>query len=74
MKRLLAIQVLGLVMLSGCASYEKVRERHPYATRFVEGSLVLSGAGVLWSRGHRDDQGNQSFAPPICATKPEACR
>lgn len=75
--RVLVCLILG-VATSGCQSFRDVYERHPMATRFMVGSLVLCTAGAL--RFHNSGHGpigervpdvESPSVPPNCG---EVCR
>lgn len=68
MKKLLVL----LICLSECGC--ETMQRHPYVTRFVEGSLLLSAVGAVAYHNHGENATRNVGQPEICDIKPEACR
>lgn len=68
--------LLVALALTGCSSLSAFTERHPTATKVIVGSIALSAALALDSRGGSSQEEPRMSAPlvPDCAKFAELCR
>jgi hypothetical protein len=69
------ITVLALLALTGCSSISNFTERHPTTTKVIVGSIALSAALALDSRGGGPREEPRMSNPLVdCSKAPGSCQ